>query len=140
MIVGEAIPAEILTGLNHEQRTHCLGLCRSALGSEHGAAGHAANCQPLAPAAAKMDIMVSLAALPENRMLAREGRYCVYLLEGDESPLLLDELTRRREEAFRALGEGSGQARDTDRYDPLYSHLLLMARCSTSPSADGDDV
>ncbi|KAF5066748.1 Acetyltransferase (GNAT) domain protein [anaerobic digester metagenome] len=126
MIVGEAIPAEILTGLNHEQRTHCLGLCRSALGSEHGAAGHAANCQPLAPAAAKMDIMVSLAALPENRMLAREGRYCVYLLEGDESPLLLDELTRRREEAFRALGEGSGQARDTDHYDPLYSHLLLM--------------
>ncbi len=126
MIVGEAIPAEILTGLDHEQRTHCLGLCRSALGSEHGAAGHAASCQPLAPAAAKMDIMVSLAALPENRMLAREGRYCVYLLEGDESPLLLDELTRRREEAFRALGEGSGQARDTDRYDPLYSHLLLM--------------
>ncbi len=126
MIVGEAIPAEILAGLNHEQRTHCLGLCRSALGSEHGAAGHAANCLPLAPAAAKMDIMVSLAALPENRMLAREGRYGVYLLEGDESPLLLDELTRRREEAFRALGEGSGQARDTDRYDPQYSHLLLL--------------
>ena len=126
MIVGEAIPAEILTGLNHEQRTHCLGLCRSALGSEHGAAGHAANCLPLAPAAAKMDIMVSLAALPENRMLAREGRYGVYLLEGNESPLLLDELTRRREEAFRALGEGSGQARDTDRYDPQYSHLLLL--------------
>lgn len=126
MIVGEAIPAEILTGLDHEQRTHCLGLCRSALGSEHGAAGHAANCQPLAPAAAKMDIMVSLAALPETRLLAREGRYGVYLLEGDESPLLLDELTRRREEAFRALGEGSGQSRDTDRYDPQYSHLLLM--------------
>ena len=126
MIVGEAIPAEILTGLDHEQRTHCLGLCRSALGSEHGAAGHAANCQPLAPAAAKMDIMVSLAALPENRLLAREGRYGVYLLEGNESPLLLDELTRRREEAFRALGEGSGQSRDTDRYDPQYSHLLLM--------------
>ncbi len=126
MIVGEAIPAEILTGLDHEQRTHCLGLCRSALGSEHGAAGHAANCQPLAPAVAKMDIMVSLAALPENRLLAREGRYGVYLLEGNESPLLLDELTRRREEAFRALGEGSGRSRDTDRYDPQYSHLLLM--------------
>lgn len=126
MIVGEAIPAEIMTGLDHEQRTHCLGLCRSALGSEHGAAGHAASCQPLAPAATKMDVMISLAALPENRMLAREGRYCVYLLEGNESPLLLDELTRRREEAFRALGEGSGQARDTDRYDPQYSHLLLM--------------
>lgn len=126
MIVGEAIPAEIMTGLDHEQRTHCLGLFRSALGSEHGAAGHATSCQPLAPAAAKMDVMISLAALPENRMLAREGRYCVYLLEGNESPLLLDELTRRREEAFRALGEGSGQARDTDRYDPQYSHLLLM--------------
>lgn len=69
--------------------------------------------------------MVSLAALPEDRLLAREGRYAVYLVEGNESPLLLDELTRRREEAFRALGEGSGQSRDTDRYDPQYSHLLL---------------
>lgn len=127
MIVGEAIPAEVLAGLNHEQRTHCLGLCRAALGSEHSnTVGHGGHSEPLAPAAAKMDIMVSLAALPESRLLAREGRYCVYLVEGNESPLLLDELTRRREEAFRALGEGSGQARDTDRYDPQYSHLLLL--------------
>lgn len=74
----------------------------------------------------KLDLTVSLAALPEDRLLAREGRYAVYLVEGNESPLLLDELTRRREEAFRALGEGSGQSRDTDRYDPQYSHLLLL--------------
>jgi len=126
MIVGEAIPADVLTGLSHEQRTHCLALCRSALGSEGHAGIRNEQCVPLAPAAAKMDIMVCLAALPENRLLAREGRYCVYLLEGNESPLLLDELTRKREEAFRALGEGSGQERDTDRYDPQYSHLLLL--------------
>ncbi len=126
MTVGEAIPADILTGLDHDQRTHCLGLCRSALGADHSAAVHATHCEPLAPAATKMDIVVSLAALPENRLLAREGRYGVYLVEGNESHLLLNELTRKREEAFRALGEGSGQARDTDRYDAQYSHLLLL--------------
>ena len=126
MIVGEAIPADTLTELNHEQRTHCLGLCRSALGAEVHTERRAGQCAPLAPAAEKMDLTVSLAALPEDRLLAREGRYAVYLVEGNESPLLLDELTRRREEAFRALGEGSGQSRDTDRYDPQYSHLLLL--------------
>ena len=47
-------------------------------------------------------------------------------MQGDESRPLLDELTRRREEAFRALGEGSGQSRDTDRYDGEYCHLLLV--------------
>ncbi|RXE62083.1 GNAT family N-acetyltransferase, partial [Muribaculaceae bacterium Isolate-002 (NCI)] len=70
--------------------------------------------------------MEVLAALPRNRRLAEDGRYAVYLLQGNESPLLLDALTRRREEAFRALGEGSGRERDQDRYDAHYEHLLLV--------------
>lgn len=47
-------------------------------------------------------------------------------MQGHESLPLLDVLTRRREEAFRALGEGCGRERDQDRYDAQYEHLLLV--------------
>jgi putative hemolysin len=41
---------------------------------------------------------------------------------------LLEELGRVREHAFRAVGEGSGKARDLDRFDAHYDHLLLFDR------------
>ena len=125
MLVGEALPAEMFAGLDHAQRTHCLGLCRKAL-NEEGSFVRVPLRAPLAPAVDSREVMAALAALGEDRLLAREGRYGVYLMLGNESRPLLDELTRRREEAFRALGEGSGQSRDTDRYDAEYCHLLLV--------------
>ncbi len=39
---------------------------------------------------------------------------------------LLDELGRVREISFRHIGEGSGKARDLDRFDGHYEHLLLI--------------
>jgi len=115
----------MFAGLDHAQRTHCLGLCRKALNDE-GSFVRVPLRAPLAPAVDKREVMAALASLGEDRLLAREGRYGVYLMMGNESRPLLDELTRRREEAFRALGEGSGQSRDTDRYDAEYCHLLLV--------------
>ncbi len=38
---------------------------------------------------------------------------------------LMRELGRVREVTFRAVGEGTGQRRDLDRYDVQFSHLLL---------------
>lgn len=45
--------------------------------------------------------------------------------DGQEDAPLLRELGRLREIAFRAVGEGSGKRRDTDRYDDDYLHLIL---------------
>lgn len=45
--------------------------------------------------------------------------------QGQEDAPLLRELGRLREIAFRAVGEGSGRRRDTDRYDDDYLHLIL---------------
>jgi len=45
--------------------------------------------------------------------------------QGQEDAPLLRELGRLREIAFRAVGEGSGKRRDTDKYDDTYLHLLL---------------
>lgn len=47
-------------------------------------------------------------------------RYCSEQM----SPVLL-ELGRLREQAFRAVGEGSGQSLDVDAYDLHYQHIIL---------------
>jgi len=51
----------------------------------------------------------------------------IYLWQrnGQEEAPLLRELGRLREVAFRAVEEGSGKRRDTDRYDDDYLHLIL---------------
>ncbi|MCG0458806.1 lysophospholipid acyltransferase family protein [Enterobacter cloacae complex sp. ECC445] len=51
----------------------------------------------------------------------------IYLWQrnGQEEAPLLRELGRLREIAFRAVEEGSGKRRDTDRYDDDYLHLIL---------------
>lgn len=123
--VGEALSAGHLDKLDDKQRVLCLRLYHSVLARET-ALPTAASRQALAPALGSGALMVALAALPPDRLLAEDGHYSVRLLCGDESPLLLDELTRRREEAFRALGEGRGRSRDMDRYDARYEHLLLV--------------
>ncbi|WP_379934913.1 lysophospholipid acyltransferase family protein [Enterobacter sichuanensis] len=51
----------------------------------------------------------------------------IYLWQrnSQEDAPLLRELGRLREIAFRAVEEGSGKRRDTDRYDDDYLHLIL---------------
>ncbi|MFY8273094.1 GNAT family N-acyltransferase [Pseudoalteromonas sp. SSDWG2] len=49
----------------------------------------------------------------------------IYLYHYQGSSALFRELGRLREIAFRAVGEGSGQRRDVDKYDMYYHHLLL---------------
>ena len=51
--------------------------------------------------------------------------YQCYLAEWSEIPIAMIELGRRREEAFRATGEGSNNAIDVDKYDEYYKHLIL---------------
>ena len=78
-------------------------------------------------------------ALPEDRARLKEAiaaceplgatpdgkQICLYRRLGQHHTPILRELGRLREIAFRAVGEGSGQRRDLDRYDDDYFHLLL---------------
>jgi putative hemolysin len=76
-------------------------------------------------------------AHPEDRRLLRQALraserlgttrdgmeiYC-YRYAGDS--VIMRELGRLREISFRAVGEGTGQRRDTDIYDSYYDHILL---------------
>lgn len=64
-------------------------------------------------------------SLPAPTLLAQNREYSVYLAEAAQIPLVLLEIGRLREITFRAAGEGSGKARDLDRFDPHYLHLFI---------------
>jgi putative hemolysin len=78
----------------------------------------------LAPAVDKDLIRAEIAGL-EDHMLFETGDYRAYLLCADEAPKTMKELYRLREETFRAIGEGTGLAEDTDFYDSYYRHMIL---------------
>ena len=76
-------------------------------------------------------------ALAEPRLALRNALSdCIYLTSTPDGKdlyftdyrtdcPLMRELGRVREVTFRAVGEGTGQRRDLDRYDVQFSHLLL---------------
>ena len=49
----------------------------------------------------------------------------ILLVCSKDSPSVLEEIGRLREEAFRAVGEGTGRRRDIDRFDQYYRHIVL---------------
>lgn len=53
------------------------------------------------------------------------GKYSCYLAEYKQIPRLMQEIGIRREIAFRAIGEGTGNRSDNDNYDTYYKHLIL---------------
>ena len=64
----------------------------------------------------------------ERGVLAKQGKLEVFLGSAEELPGVLLEIGRLREEAFRAVGEGSGKERDLDDFDRYYLHLFLWDR------------
>lgn len=49
----------------------------------------------------------------------------IFTAQGKQIPKLLHEIGVQREITFRAVGEGSGNACDTDEYDQYYHHLIM---------------
>ena len=61
----------------------------------------------------------------EHHLLFENGDYRGYLIPAPEAPAVMRELYRLREETFRAIGEGTGLASDTDEYDAYYKQMSL---------------
>ena len=125
--IGQLIPAEELAGfdipaLGKYLRNRCYAL--------------EAQCRPgPAPAAESWPeavaehipadrIRAQMAAL-QDKVLFESGDYRTYLLAASDAPDVMQELYRLREETFRAIGEGTGLALDTDVYDSYYRHMIL---------------
>lgn len=52
----------------------------------------------------------------------------IYLFDAFPDSAVMREIARLREIAFRRVGEGTGNKRDTDQYDCHYRHLVLWDR------------
>lgn len=70
---------------------------------------------------------VLLKELEENKdaHLFDVGTLSCYLFNYSRIPNMMREIAVRREEAFRAVGEGTNNSLDTDPYDVYYKHLVL---------------
>jgi len=70
---------------------------------------------------------VLLKELEENKdaHMFDVGTLSCYLFDYNRIPNMMHEIAVRREEAFRAVGEGTNNSVDTDPYDVYYKHLVL---------------
>ncbi|MDR2850370.1 MAG: lysophospholipid acyltransferase family protein [Verrucomicrobiota bacterium] len=66
-----------------------------------------------------------IAGLPDACRLIAVGDLAVYIAVADQIPACLREIGRLRETAFRAVGEGTGNAIDLDDFDTYYNHLFM---------------
>lgn len=66
-----------------------------------------------------------LAKIKAKSLLYTANNYECYLADYKDIPNLIHEIGRCREEAFRAIGEGTGKRVDLDEFDCYYKHLIL---------------
>lgn len=66
-----------------------------------------------------------VSSLPSLCRMAGVGDLEVYAAEAQQIPGVLREIGRLREITFRAVGEGTGRARDLDRFDAYYLHIFV---------------
>jgi len=89
------------------------------------------NTVPIALPKNRRAMQKEINALSPDKLLFTTGHYSCYITDSKSIPLMMHELGRRREEAFRAVGEGTGRPLDLDEYDEYYKHLILWDRQKT---------
>ena len=132
--VGKAIPASRLAMLETDQALiDFLRLSSMMLRYPAGAANKAADKVPRemapidSPVAPEL-LQAEIDSLnPEEHLLYTHSStgLQIYTAIGCDIPNLLKEIGVQREITFRAVGEGSGTACDTDEYDHFYDHLIM---------------
>lgn len=132
--VGKAIPASRLAILETDQALiDFLRLSSMMLRYPASAANKAADKAPRemadidSPVAPEL-LQAEIDSLnPEEHLLYTHSStgLQIYTALGREIPNLLKEIGVQREITFRAVGEGSGTACDTDEYDLFYDHLIM---------------
>jgi putative hemolysin len=63
-----------------------------------------------------------------SSLLMESGAFQVFCASAPDLPAVLPEIGRLRELTFRQVGEGTGLARDLDRFDRTYQHLFVWDR------------
>jgi len=128
---GEPIlPEELASLRDDEERTDWVRLRTYALGAPARRPAKRPRRAPQRIAAAVLpeEVEAEIEALPRGARLSSSGALETWIARAEEIPRTLAEIGRLREVAFRAVGEGTGKARDLDRFDLDYRHLVLWDR------------
>lgn len=125
--IGQPIPpAEIasldIPSLGRYLRSRCYALEAQCLPPREKEAPRAED--PLGEPVPAERIRTEIDGL-RDKILFEVGDYRAYLIAAADAPETMQELYRLREETFRAVGEGTGHALDTDVYDAYYQQMLL---------------
>src|SRR5689334_21620263 len=83
------------------------------------------RCAQTAPAVPASLLKAEVEALPAAQVLLCSGQFRVQYARAAQIPWCLQEIGRLRETSFRAVGEGTGNSTDIDRFDNYYLHLFL---------------
>ncbi|MDW8228795.1 MAG: lysophospholipid acyltransferase family protein [Saprospiraceae bacterium] len=94
----------------------------------HYTAKAGASPEPLAEAVDAELVRRDIAALPSECLMTSRGDFDVYVAPFSAIPNAMFEIGRLRELTFRAVGEGTGKARDLDEYDLYYLQLIIWDR------------
>ena len=87
-----------------------------------------AEKEAIAEPAEKDALVREIRQFADEGPITSQGSLDVYLGTAQQMPNIIHEIGRLREISFRAVGEGTGNALDLDRHDPLYLHLILWDR------------
>src|SRR5688572_10078064 len=102
----------------------CIDTIRVAPASSQKPALFEAIAEPEAPRALAREVL----ALGARHTLYATGDYAVIVAQREHIPGVMNEIGRLRELSFRAVGEGTGKARDIDVYDDWYLQLFVWHR------------
>jgi len=128
--VGRIIPPQIFRDLPRETditaylRARSYALSRGPK-DRQTATAVARRAAPVAGPFPVARLLAEIADLPPEQLLLRENGYLVFEARAWQAPCFLHEIGRQRELTFREVGEGSGEALDTDVFDNRYDHIIL---------------
>lgn len=128
--IGSPIAIEELAGLEPDAHatSHLRARCEvlsSPPARSLPVAGSNQGTPPIAEALSRAAVIEEIGRIAKSAKLEENEEFLVVAARANEIPVTLQELGRQREIAFRAEGEGSGQAVDLDEFDQYYTHLLL---------------
>lgn len=109
-------------------RLQTYSLYRGRLKPLRPRAANDAGQQPVAAPGDTDRVAADIEALPNQQVLVDSGAFRVCYARAAQIPHALQEIGRLREVTFRATGEGTGRASDTDLFDDYYLHLILWDR------------
>lgn len=127
---GNALKAKDFQASGNElaELMRCLSVACSQTWKQDWPVTDTADFAPIAEEIPGDLILSEIAELPEEQHLVAYKQFDVYYGFQSQLPNVVKEIARLRELVFREHDEGSGEPRDTDKFDATYTQLFIVNR------------